>query len=352
VVSASGYLIHFFLPQSLWPQELPEHPDQNWSGFGLGVYTWTIQTYLRLKSSGVACQLTPTLPEEGIVLCHSNVLRTFTKSLYAPKRFVICIKAEAPLSAIAAMHIVQNPSEASPASDRYFIPHWPQPGLIKRSPARGNRFENIAFFGHQNSLAPELRSATWQKALKARQLTIQTICNTNHWNEHKTIDTRWSDYHDIDAIVAIRSFDPLCRVTTRRFSNKPATKLYNAWLAGVIPILGAESAYQKTGHPGKDYVEVNSFDSLLECLERLKADPVERQTFVAYGQLQAARYSANNILRKWQFFLEMIALPAYNQWCKLSQQQQQKTMLAAKTASWLDRAKRKGQKALLGKPLI
>lgn len=348
-MNTSGDLITFFLPQPMWPKDLPENPDQNWSGFGLGMYTWTIQTYLRLKRSGVPCQLTSTLPDEGIVLCHSNVIRG-VQPLPAPKRFLICMKAEASLSAIAPMHIVQNPTEASPASERYFIPHWPQPGLMARSPERGNKLENIAFFGHQNSLTPELQSDAWRNALAERQLTETTICNNNRWNQHNNIDTRWSDYRNIDAIVAVRSFSLVQRVITGKFSNKPATKLYNAWLAGVIPILGAESAYQTTGQSRKDYIEVKSFKALLDCLSWLKSDAVARQTILAYGKHQSKNYSADTILRKWQFFLNMVAIPAYYQWCQLSSREQKQMMLATKAASLIDRAKRKCQRTLLKKP--
>ncbi|MEO1620240.1 MAG: glycosyltransferase [Cyanobacteria bacterium J06632_3] len=344
------YPIYFFIPPALWPNEMPSSPDENWAGFGLGLYTWTIQTYLRLSNAGVNCQLTSNLPSEGIVLCHSNALRSVELPL-APKRFVICMKAEAPLSAIAPMHVVQNPTEASLAGDRYYIPHWPQPNLIPRDPARENRFENIAFFGHQASLAPELQSHAWQVALAERGLNGRAISNTNSWNNYATIDTAWNDYHNIDAIVAVRSFSALRRIVTRGFANKPATKLFNAWLSGVIPILGAESAYRETGKSGQDYIEVESFLGLLESLERLKANPDARQSFRAAGRNRAEAFTPEKIVTKWQIFLELVAIPAYVRWCDYTVSQQRQALLIARASSLIDKAKRRGQHLLLrGRP--
>ena len=344
-VTLSNHPIYFFVPVALWPETLPNRADENWPGYGIGIYAWTVQTHLRLKAAGLSCELTSHLPEKGIVLCHSNALRS-VELAPAPERFVICMKAEAPMSAIALMHIVQNPSETSLSKDCYFIPHWPQPQLIARDASRGDRFENIAFYGHQNSLAPELMSHDWQVALSERGLRGRTISNTNRWNDYTEIDTGWNDYHDVDAVVAVRSFNAWRRLVTRGFSNKPATKLYNAWLSGVIPILGAESAYQLTGTPGEDYIEVVSFSELLGSLDRLKSSLVSRQALVEQGQIIARKYTPENIVRKWQIFLELVAIPAYVRWCRLTQWQQKQVLIAAKTNSYIDKANRRGQRLL------
>lgn len=310
------------------------------------MYTWTIQTYLRLKAAGTDCRLTAELPEAGIVLGHSNALRSVTVPP-APRRLVICMKAESPLSAIATIHIVQNPSEASVAGDRYFIPHWPQPQLIARDASRGDRFETVAFYGHQNSLAPELQSPAWQAALAKRGLTQRTISNTNPWHQHTTIDTRWNDYHDIDAVVAVRSFNPWQRQLTKNFSNKPATKLYNAWLSGVIPILGVESAYRQTGESGKNYVEANSLPSLLTALERLRSDVAGRRALLTRGQHCATQFTAESVIREWQAFLEKVAIPAYVGWCNLSSAQQKQAYRQARFNSLLNKAANRSRCALL-----
>lgn len=337
--------IFFFIPPALWPDSLPNSPDQNWAGYGLGLYTWTIQTFLRLQSAGVGCQLTQQLPAEGIVLCHSNALRA-AEITPAPRRLLICMKAEAPLSA-APLHIVQNPAEASPAANRFFIPHWPQPQLMRREASRGDRFETVAFFGHQASLAPELQSDRWQSALAERGLQFKMIANTNPWNQYSGLDTGWNDYRDVDAVVAVRSFNRWQRHLTGGYAFKPPTKLYNAWLSGTLPILGAESAYQHTGQTGQDYVEVTSFQELLDSLDLLKAKVSWRRSLITQGQVRAQDFTPEKTVRKWQVFLERVAIPAYAAWCHTSPWQQQQTLIATRSASYLNRGVRRSRRVLL-----
>ncbi|MEL7520354.1 MAG: hypothetical protein AAGJ80_01830 [Cyanobacteria bacterium J06553_1] len=338
--------IAFYIPPALWPEDLPGRPDENWAGYGLGLYAWTVQTYLRLSSAGVSCKLTSKLPTEGIVFCHSNALRS-VEIAPLPQRLLICIRAEATLSEIAPLHIVQNPRDVSLAQNRYYIPHWPQPKLIPREVRRGDRFETVAFFGHEDNLAKELRSYAWQIALAERGLNGRVVANTNHWNQYNNLDTGWNDYHDIDAVIAVRSFDPVRRVLTGGFSCKPATKLYNAWLAGAIPILGAESAYRWTGKRGQDYLEVTSFSGLLETLDRVKADVGLRRSLIEQGAMRSLEYTSSKVLRQWQIFIDAVALPAYAEWCAYSDLKRQQVMLATKAASYLNRTQRRCRRFLL-----
>lgn len=337
--------IAFFIPKSLWPQDFPTTVAENWAGYGLGLYAWTIQTYLQLAAAGTNCTLTSQLPETGIVLCHGNVLRS-THIPVSSRRLLICIKAEGPLSAIAQLHIVQNPTEASFFTNRYFIPHWPQPQLLPRDQSRGDRFENLAFFGHQDNLAKELQSYAWQVALAERGLRGRVVANANPWNQYRNLDVRWNDYRDIDAIVAVRSFNPWRRWLTGGFSYKPATKLYNAWLAGAIAILGIESAYRKTGQPNKDYAEVASFKSLLNSLDRLKADREWRRSLITQGDVRGREYTPEKVVRKWNTFLAAIAIPAYQEWTSYTPWQRQQSLLVAQTASQLNQTVRNSRKIL------
>lgn len=336
--------IVFFIPKPLWPSEIPASADENWAGYGLGLYAWTVQTYLRLSAAGVNCQLASDLPEEGIVLCHGNALRT-AEIKPSAKRLLVCMKAEGPLSA-APFHIVQNPTEASCFANRYFIPHWPQPQLFARDKDRGDRFENLAFFGHQDNLAKELQSYAWQVALAERGLRGRVVANSNPWNQYQNLNVRWNDYRDVDAVVAVRSFSPWRRWHTGRFSNKPATKLYNAWLAGAIALLGVESAYRKTGQPDQDYIEVESFKALLASLDRLKTDPALRRSLVTQGTLRSREYTPERIVRKWQVFLEAVAIPAYKEWIAGPNWHRQKSLLLARSANRLDRVARQGRRVL------
>ena len=305
--------IYFYLPQPFWPADFPNSADENWSGFGLGLYTWTIQTFLRLKAWDFPCQLVNHVPEEGIVFVHHNAFRA-RKTRLKPSRklLLICLKAEERPYPYAQLHLVQNPTEASAAKNRFYIPHWPQPGLIPRDPNRGDRFENIAFFGHCNNLAIELQYPSWPEKLASLGLHWHYVINQNKWNDYHSLDNRWNNFQQIDAIVAIRSFQ-----SSHPYNNKPATKLFNAWLAGVPALLGIESAYRFEGCHLEDYWEINTYEELINSLQCLKSDKNLRQQLVTNGYSKAIQFTPENISKKWQDFILDIAVPSFYRWCNL-----------------------------------
>jgi len=308
--------IYFYIPQRYFPQTIPASADENWQGFGIGIYAWTLQTYLRLKAEGFPCELVGELPTEGIVLVHRNSLRVHNDNFKpTPKLLLICLKAELREYPYAQIHIVQNPRETEILKDSYYIPHWSQPGLIPRNPARGDRFENIAFFGHEVNLAPSLLHPSWQNQLESLGLHWQPIINRNRWDNYQDIDNRWNDYSEVDAIVAVRSFDQQQLYLSRNYISKPATKLYNAWLASVPAILGCESAYQAERQHLLDYLEVTSPTDILSALKRLLDEPALRQEIVKNGQIRAQKIHPSNITSRWCSFLNDIAVPAYYRWC-------------------------------------
>ncbi|MFP4009824.1 MAG: hypothetical protein ACLFV6_17770 [Spirulinaceae cyanobacterium] len=301
--------IYFYLPPSLFPSDLPQSATENWPGFGLGIYAWTIQTYLHLRNSNFPCHLTSELPDAGIVFAHHNVLRSHP---IKPSKniLLIDIKAEGSKYPFAPLHIVQNPTEVQKDTSCYFLPHWPQPGLLPRE--HRDRVETVAFFGHADNLAPELQHPDFANQLASMGLQWHAIANRNHWTDYQTLDAAWHDYRTVDAIVAVRSF------TTRHgFPNKPATKLYNSWLSGVPALLGVESAYRSVGTPGWDYIEVKSVSEVFSALSRLQGDREFYQRLVANGHKKAQIITFDRILGQWCEFVKKVAIPAYFNWQEL-----------------------------------
>ncbi|NCR14306.1 MAG: hypothetical protein GPJ22_18095 [Microcystis aeruginosa LL13-03] len=306
--------IYFYLPQPYFPKRLPASAAENWPGFGLGLHAWTLQTYLRLKEEGFPCQLVDRLPSEGIVLLHHNALRVHQKPVKpSPKLLLICIKAEGDWYPYAQLHVVQNPAAANPRNGWHYLPHWTQPGLIPRCQRRGDRLETIAYFGHTANLAPELQSPSWERQLAALGLRWQPIINHNRWDDFQQVDSRWHDYSQIDAIVAVRRFH-----TREKWDDKPATKLYNAWLAGVPALLGVESAYRSEGTDQVNYLEVTSLKHLLTTLQQLQTDLPLHHALVKNGAWQAQSFLPAKITQKWREFLLEIAVPAFSDWVSLS----------------------------------
>ncbi|MEA5465541.1 glycosyltransferase [Leptothoe sp. PORK10 BA2] len=280
--------------------------------------------------------MTDQLPEKGIVLFHGNATRGGDIHP-GPNRLLICLKAESPLCPQAQLHVVQNPYEASQFLGCYFIPHWPQPGLQPRLDQRQDKFETIAFLGHCNSLAAELRTPDWKMQLGQRGLNWQPIINTNGWNNQHSIDTRWNDYQHIDAIVAVREF----HLKRPGYRSKPATKLYNAWLAGVPAILGRELAYRAEGTVDVNYLEANSMAQVLSCLDELKQNIEFRRRLVKNGQAVAKQYSTAAITQKWIQFLSEVAMPRYQAWCNNSPWGYQMQHWQAQWLNYCDRTLRR-----------
>ena len=308
--------IYFYIPQDQLPdRQWLENPYTygQWqiakcSNF-IAQYDWTLQTYLHLKANNFPCELIGKLPTEGIVISH----RVFLNNMIQPKRKLLlaCIQADSNRHPYAQIHIVQNPRQTAGKFslwESYFIPHWIQSGLIPRDIRRGNKFETIAFFGTKSNLAPELQNYNWKQQLTELGL---------HW-QLKNTHEQWGDFSDVDAVLAVRKFDP-----KSSYDWKPATKLYNAWHAGVPAILGKESAFRAERKNQYDYLEVTSVEQTITALKQLKTCPELRQIIAANGNKRAKETSYPEMVNKWSCLIENKIVPAYRRWCKTPQWQQQ-----------------------------
>ncbi|AFZ47931.1 hypothetical protein Cyast_1978 [Cyanobacterium stanieri PCC 7202] len=296
--------IYFYLPEKDWLDDMPNIPDVYWEEFGRGIYCWTLQTYLYLKADGFPCKLVKNIPDEGIIIAHRD---SFPYELRPKeKQLLICIKPDRNPHPYAQLHIVQNPQDAKVLKNSYYIPLWRQPGLISRKLERHNLLENIAYFGINSNLAPELKDPSWSR--KLAELGLNWIIMPRN---------RWYDYSEVDAIIAVRSFDQ------QSYIDKPATKLYNSWHAGVIPLLGQESAFQSEQKTDLDYFEISSVDEAIAILKQLKDNPKLCQQVRKNGQKRASETSPGNIVKQWRYFLTNIVILKYIDWCNTSRGQKQ-----------------------------
>src|SRR2546423_6272833 len=80
--------------------------------------------------------------------------------------YVVATQSDSPRPEICHHRVVQNPfGVVTPATD-HFIPHWPQPGLLKRDASRGERIEHLCFKGARSNLYPGFRSSEFLAQLK------------------------------------------------------------------------------------------------------------------------------------------------------------------------------------------
>ena len=318
--------IYFYIPKSKWLADMPQSADDYWLHWGYGVYCWTLQTYLRLQANGFPCQLVDTFPEQGIIFAFRKSLPN--DLLPNSKSLLVCLLGDKGRHPYAQIHIVQNPQLIKPRvfgdrylcpGDNFYLPLWTQTGLIPRDSQRGNRLENIAYFGVEANLASELRETLWQKELNALGLHLQ-----------ETSRERWHDYSDVDVVLAVRSFHK----PDYAWDFKPATKLLNAWHAGVPAILGCESAYRAERKSKLDYLEVNSPQEVITALKRLRDDPKLRQSMVENGHIRAQETQIRQLTQRWANLITTKIIPTYERWCSSSWYQQnflQRRKLEVKT---------------------
>ena len=308
--------IYFYIPKKYWPVDgIPEKSNTYWYNFNQGitpgVYAWTIQTYQYLKADGLSCELVGELPKEGIVLAHRKSLPENFKP--NSQLLIVCLKAESAAHPYAQIHIVGNHFDMNSTTmiwgdrylypgEKYYIPHWPQPGLIPRDTSRGDLFENIAFFGESINLAPQLKTAAWKKELNKMGLQWHLV--------DRDRSHIWNDYSYVDAIVAVRKFHQQVNYTW-----KPALKLYNAWHAGVPAILGCESAYKQERRSEWDYLEVSSLEETLESLKHLHEDRDFRAKIVENSRMRAQEINSTKLTQLWQNLIAEKLIPAYECWC-------------------------------------
>jgi hypothetical protein len=311
--------IYFYCPQKETDNNLPSISSYwQWlcaqnsiSSMQGGGNIWTLQTYLYLKEFGFPCKLVTTMPDEGIVLTH----RDFLDASFQPNRklLLVCLRADVDRHPYAQLHIVQNPYQKinkSPISvwESYFIPHWPQASLIPRDPQRGDTFENVTFIGNEINLVPEFRDSSWYEQLDSLGLKFHKKLSHNEWHDHS----------NIDVILAIRSFG-----RENYWRGKPASKLYNAWHAGIPAILSFETAFRAERKSDLDYLEATSLAEVIAALKRLKNDRQLRQAIIENGKIRAKETQPEIMVAKWQNFITDIAVPAYKNWSTMPRWQQE-----------------------------
>ena len=175
-----------------------------------------------------------------------------------------------------------------------FIPHWPQPGLIPRDPARGRRIETLCFKGSETNLYEPFRSPAFREELQSCGLELQYDVKEN---AGPADPPRWHDYSSTDLVLAVRD------ATEVDLKIKPASKLVNAWLAGCPALLGPEPAFQALRRGELDYFEVREPKDVLAVVAKLRDSPSLFEAIVRNGTARAAEFSHQRVTECWHRLL-------------------------------------------------
>jgi hypothetical protein len=217
------------------------------------------------------------------------------------------MRADGPLPASANFSGEQN-GLGLPRPDAGFFPHLPQPGLIPRDPARGKRLDTVSFKGGLGNLTEEFRSQAFRDALAARGLALRLDLRLDPRETGGDAVLSMHDYADVDAVLAVRN------LTLADYRTKPASKLVNAWLAGVPAILGPEPAFRELRRGPLDYLEVRNAAEALAALDRLRAEPALYAAMVANARTRAPVHTQQATLAAWVALLDGPVRDSFLRW--------------------------------------
>jgi hypothetical protein len=297
-----GMRVHFMARAlaSAWPDldDLTEDDvDAQAMRFRGGVNNWVVQTYLRLKTSLASAGIVATIGETLVPACVNVAHRDCLNRLLTPyfRSFVVGIRADRPPVFLCNVEVVQNDLQPRTARTA-FVNFWPQPGLVARDAARGSRVERMAYFGRSSSVPAWFHDPAWHAALAAIGVTFEIR------------EARWFDYADVDVVLAHRVEAPTM------LRQKPASKLTNAWRAGVPALLADEPAYASLRASDLDYIAIDSPTDVLAALRRLRAMPARYAAMAANGRSRGAAFSVAAVKAQWMRFLLFRVLPEAVDW--------------------------------------
>lgn len=279
-------------------------PDEEPQRLVRGEDYWITHTYARLRDAGESVRLENCVPAEGIVVFYAGDKRGVWSAVKSGSRaLLVAVRSDRHPVGFADIEVVQNASSAD-GRRSFHVPHWPQPGLRPRDPARGNRLKTILFPGTPQNLHAGFESDAWQSFLQARALEFRC-----HYANAEGGPPAWHDFHDIDAMLAIRP------AGASEVRNKPAWKLFNAWLAGVPAILGPESGYRELREGPLDFIEATGPEQAMAAIDRLLADPGHYAAMVDNGRVRGSAFTDEATLASWRRLFAQVLLPAYRQHC-------------------------------------
>jgi hypothetical protein len=288
-------------------------PDSDWREFVSTTSAWVLQTCLRLKQAGHDVELRDSLPDDGIAIVSTGDYRRLLRHRWSSTNatLVAARGSQRRTPPFADIEIVQNPTQAD-GKRRFLIPHWPQPGLVPRDPGRDATIKRAAFKGFPDSLRRDFQGPEWLEFLRSND--IEWLYDAVPYSDVRTQSgaLNWPDYRTVDLIIAVRAANPTM------YSDRPATKLYNGWLAGVPCILGPESAYRALRRDELDYIEVANVAEAKAAVRRLLDEPALYRAMVERARARAAGFTVERVTSAWSqlLFERLPALVTTDPWVR------------------------------------
>lgn len=253
---------------------------------------WVVMTYVHLRRRGLPVRLRTGFVRGGICVASSL---DYGIRARPDQSLVIGCRGDGPRSAICDFQVVQNPLNVWSRRD-FLIPLWPQPDLLPRDPDRGALIRNVVYKGDLNNLHHTFRAPEFCAALEKRGLRL--VLDGKPADGGKVF---WGDYREADLLLAVRN------LTEKDAKVKPASKLLNAWHAGVPALLGPEPAFAWLRRSEYDFISVRTPDDALSAIDRLVAEPARYQAMIDQAARRAPEFNEDAIAGRWIALLEAAA---------------------------------------------
>ena len=278
-------------------REFPRDPDKDWSFFTRTNMIWSYLTYLRLNEIGY-----PNIGFSNKIVCGSINVGTsailssskIENSKNCKETIFIVIRADKLYSLSSNISVVQSPEHSLKYKNSFFITHWPQPGMIPRK-RDDHVVKKIGMAGIPKHYAISQYQDRFQKDMEEREIEIVNLDRS-----------RWNDYSDIDIVLAVREFNK------KPLIHKPASKLINGWTARVPVICNPESTYRWVGENGQDYIEVESYDQVINAIDKLRMDEKLYYKIIKKGNGKAKSYTNEKVCVEWMRLLDGIRKNSIN----------------------------------------
>lgn len=303
---------HFYVDDDVARAVADWDPDEEPQRFASGVGHNLLELYSRLRTRGLPVTIGTSIPADAELVVqfqHAwDRLGELRVALRSAPFHTVVIRSDAPLWwwPLLPADLLVVPNEAPVWRERIgavalHLPALPQRGMLARDLSRVG-VQTLAFKGNPESVPGYLREGGFLAALRERGITLllDTPVRTDGGDQH------WHDFRQVDAVLCLRGAaadDPL--------TNKPATRLVNAWCAGAIPLVGPEPAYVELVHDGLDGFVVEGPGDILRTLDLLSSDDERTASVFAAGKDRSRDFQVDVLLDRWAAALERASGPRH-----------------------------------------
>lgn len=263
----------------------------DWRLYNDGRYCWALLPAEKLIGGGCLpeVKISTDIKPDAINISHARTLAALNAPGFS---YIVSCDADWPRLPWANYSICQNRLNVA-GKHSSWMPLFSQQGLILRD-IELNTVVTVGYFGRIDK-KQEFESFGDELARCGLKFII------------KGEDT-WNDYSDVDVAISLRF------LSKRRILRKPATKLVNAWLAGVPFVAMDEPAFSQIGIPGKNYLAAGSPREVIKEVLKLRDDPDLYCRIRDAGQIASEKYTDAAVTRRWIELIEHTLVPEFDKW--------------------------------------